>query len=159
VSDIHPIAAADEPAVLEFNNEHAADLSLLDAARLSQLLGQSFHARRVGAIDAFMIAFDETAEYDSPNFLWFRQRYPRFAYVDRIAVAETARGRGLGRKLYEELFAAARTQGHTVAVCEVNVVPPNPRSDAFHTALGFKEVGLNSVYGGSRTVRYYARRL
>jgi predicted GNAT superfamily acetyltransferase len=159
MSEIQPIAPADEPAVLRLNNEHAAELSLLDAARLSHLLGQSFHARRVGTLDAFMIAFDETAAYDSPNFLWFRARYPRFAYVDRIAVAKTARGRGLARKLYEDMFAAARAAGHTLAVCEVNAEPPNPASDAFHAALGFGEVGLASVYGGTRTVRYYARPL
>lgn len=159
MSDIQSIAPADEPAVLLLNNEHAAELSLLDAPRLSHLLGQSFYARRVGALDAFMIAFDEQANYDSPNFLWFRARYPRFAYVDRIAVAKTARGRGLARKLYEDMFAAARAAGHTLAVCEVNAEPPNPASDGFHAALGFGEVGLASVYGGARTVRYYARPL
>lgn len=159
MSGIQPIAPADEPAVLRLNNEHAAELSLLDATRLSQLLGQSFYARRIGALDAFMIAFDERAAYDSPNFLWFRARYPRFAYVDRIAVAKAARGRGLARRLYEDMFAAARCEGHSLAVCEVNAEPPNPDSDAFHVALGFREVGLASVYGGSRTVRYYARPL
>ena len=43
--------------------------------------------RCVGELDAFLLAFDEASDYDSPNFLWFRERYPRFAYVDRIAVA------------------------------------------------------------------------
>lgn len=159
MSEIQTITQADEPAVLLLNNEHAAELSLLDAPRLSQLLRQSFYARRIGALDAFMIGFDEKADYDSPNYLWFRARYPHFAYVDRIAVAKTARGRGLARTLYEDMFAAARTHGHTIAVCEVNADPPNPASDAFHAALGFREVGLASVYGGTRTVRYYARPL
>jgi len=159
MSEVQPIAPADEAAVLLLNNEHAAELSLLDARRLSHLIGQAFYARRIGALDAFMIAFDETADYDSPNFLWFRARYPRFAYVDRIAVAKAARGRGLARKLYEDMFAAARAAGHALAVCEVNAEPPNPASDAFHAALGFGEVGLASVYGGTRTVRYFARRL
>jgi uncharacterized protein len=159
MSEPQPIMPADEPAVLLLNNEHAAELSLLDAVRLSQLLSQSFYARRIGSLDAFMIAFDERAAYDSPNFLWFRARYPRFAYVDRIAVAKTARGRGLARKLYEDMFRAAALESHILAVCEVNADPPNPASDAFHAALGFNEVGLACVYGGSRTVRYYARPL
>ena len=156
---IAEIAPADEPAILALNNAHAAELSWLDAERLSALLGQAFHARRIGNLEAFVLTFDQDAVYDSPNFLWFRQRYRRFAYVDRIAVANSARGRGLARKLYEDMFAAARATGHTLAVCEVNAEPPNPASDAFHAALGFGEVGLASVYGGTRIVRYYARPL
>jgi hypothetical protein len=38
------------------------------------------------------LAFDQHARYDSPNFLWFGARYPRFVYVDRIVVAASARG-------------------------------------------------------------------
>jgi hypothetical protein len=44
-------------------------------------------------------------------------------------------------------------------VCEVNADPPNPASDAFHTALGFAEVGSASIHAGSKTVRYLARRI
>lgn len=153
------VEAADEPAVLALNNEHAAELSLLDATRLSHLLRESFHARVIGPADAFMIAFDEGADYDSPNFIWFRERYPRFAYVDRIAVASRARGRGLARALYEDMFAQAMKAGHTVVVCEVNSEPPNPASDAFHAALGFREVGQATIHGGAKSVRYFERTL
>jgi predicted GNAT superfamily acetyltransferase len=51
-------------------------------------------ARRIGNIDAFLLALDQDADYDSPNFRWFSARYPRFVYVDRIVVASAARGRG-----------------------------------------------------------------
>lgn len=156
---IEPITTEDEPAVLALNTIHASELSLLDEAGLKRLLEAAYVARRIGGIDAFMIAFDQHADYASPNFLWFRQRYPRFAYVDRIAVAEAARGRGHARRLYEHLFEQARRDGHTVVTCEVNSDPPNPASDAFHEALGFRIVGEASIYGGERTVRYYERAL
>ena len=55
--------------------------------RLSFLLGEAFYARRIGALEAFIMTFDQDARYDSPNFLWFRERYPRFVYVDRVVVA------------------------------------------------------------------------
>lgn len=158
-SEISRIEPADEPAVLALNNEHAAELSWLDAARLSHLLGEAFHARRAGNLDAFLIAFDQEAGYDSPNFLWFRERYPRFVYVDRIAVAAHARGRGLARRLYDDLFRHARAAGHEVVTCEVNSDPPNPASDAFHAALGFEEAGSAAIHGGKKTVRYFVRRL
>lgn len=156
---IEPIRGDDEPAVLALNNLHAAELSWLEAGRLSHLLAEAFVAVRVGSLDAFMIAFDQDARYDSPNFLWFRERYPRFAYVDRIAVAAHARGRSLARGLYENLFEKARSRGYPVVTCEVNLDPPNPASDAFHLALGFQDTGHSALHGGVKTVRYYVRTL
>jgi uncharacterized protein len=145
--------------VLTLNNEHARELSWLDADRLVELAGRAFLARRIGAVDAFLLAFDQDADYDSPNFLWFRSRYPRFVYVDRIVVAPSARGRGHARRLYDDLFQHALCCGHERVVCEVNREPPNPASDAFHATLGFTEVGLAAIRGGSKTVRYLAREL
>jgi hypothetical protein len=143
-------------ALLALNNAHAQELSWLEPERLQHLVRESFYARRIGDLDAFLIAFDQDARYDSPNFLWFRERYPRFVYVDRIAVAASARGRGYARKLYEDLFARAVNGGHLHVVCEVNSSPPNPESDAFHEALGFTEVGSAAIHGGAKTVRYLA---
>jgi predicted GNAT superfamily acetyltransferase len=154
-----PITPDIEPAVLALNNEHAEELSWLEPARLSELVGHAFYARRIGDLEAFLLAFDQDADYDSPNFLWFRERYPRFVYVDRIAVAPTARGRGHARHLYEDLFAVASAKRHDVVVCEVNSDPPNPGSDAFHAALGFAEVGHAAIHGGRKSVRYFAKRL
>jgi predicted GNAT superfamily acetyltransferase len=124
---------------------------------LQHLVGQAFLARRIGNLDAFLLAFDQDADYDSPNFLWFRSRYPRFVYVDRIVVAASARGRGCARGLYRDLFEHAARAGHQRVVCEVNISPPNPASDAFHATLGFAEVGGASVHEDSKTVRYFAR--
>src|SRR5437016_795621 len=132
-------------ALLALNNEHAQELSWLTPARLEYLVGQSFLARRIGNLDAFLLAFDQDARYDSPNFLWFCARYPRFVYVDRIVVASSARGRGHARRLYDDLFEQAIAAGHDRVVCEVNSQPPNPASDAFHAALGFVEVGTGKV--------------
>ena len=153
------IDARDEPAVLALNNAHAAELSWLEPERLFFLLGQAFHARRIGDLDAFLLTFDQHADYHSPNFLWFRERYDRFVYVDRIVVAEHARGRGHARRLYAHLFEHAARAGHDLIACEVNSEPPNPASDAFHAALGFAEVGAAAIHGGVKSVRYFTRPL
>jgi len=145
-------------ALLALNNEHAQELSWLTPERLIHLVRQAFFARRI-AHDAFLLAFDQDADYDSPNFLWFRDRYKRFLYVDRIVVAASARGRGVARLLYRELFEQATCAGHVQIVCEVNSDPPNPASDAFHAALGFIEVGSAAIHDGTKTVRYLVRRL
>src|ERR1700716_4595019 len=132
-------------ALLALNNGHAQQLSWLEPERLEHLIEQAFLARTIGNLDAFTLTFDQDAHYDSPNFLWFRARYPRFVYVDRIVVALSARGRGCARRLYHDMFEHAVRAGHERVVCEVNMSPPNPVSDAFHAALGFVEVGIASV--------------
>ncbi len=140
------------PALLDLNNRHKAELSELTSARLAELVAMAYLARIVGEADALLLAFDERAAYDSPNYLWFRARYPRFAYVDRVVVDPAQRGRGLARQLYGELFDKARADDLTLVGCEVNIDPPNPISDAFHAALGFREAGRATVNG--KTVRY-----
>ncbi|CAL74081.1 putative Acetyltransferase, GNAT family [Bradyrhizobium sp. ORS 278] len=143
--------------LLALNNAHAAELSWLTPESLLHLLTQSWRSWRIGTADALLIALDETADYDNPNHRWFRARYDRFVYVDRIVVAEDARGRGLARRLYEELIREVTAAGHDRVVCEVNLDPPNPQSDAFHAALGFTTLGTASIHDGAKTVRYIGR--
>jgi uncharacterized protein len=42
--------------------------------------------------------------------------------------------------------------------CEINLLPPNPASDAFHARMGFVEVGAAQLANG-KTVRYLERAL
>ncbi len=161
---LRPVAPADlatplGAALLALNNAHAQELSWLEPERLRHMLAEAFLACRIGPAEAFLLAFDQSAAYDSPNFLWFRARYARFVYVDRVVVAAAARGRGHARRLYGALFAQAAAAGHDRVVCEVNADPPNPASDAFHAALGFHEVGTAAIHGGQKTVRYFERLL
>jgi predicted GNAT superfamily acetyltransferase len=150
----------DERAMLKLNNEHREETSELDLPTLHALIVQGFHlGLRDGGREAFLIAFDQDCLSSSPNFQWFKSRYKRFVYIDRVIVARDKRGRGVARSLYHELFAAAAQAGHPIVGCEVNVEPPNPISDAFHEALGFTEVGRASLLGGEKVVRYLVRRL
>jgi hypothetical protein len=153
------LSGADGQALLALNNDHAVELSWLEPERLAHLVAEAFVARRVGVADALLLTFDQAADYDSVNYLWFRARYPAFVYVDRVVVADSARGRGLARALYDDLFAAARAAGHERIVCEVNSDPPNPASDKFHAALGFVTVGTAEIHGGKKTVTYLERTL
>lgn len=139
--------------VLELNQNFAAELSDLDEARLMDLIGYSFDASVVEDGEAFMIAFDQDAPYDSPNFEWFRSRHPRFVYVDRLAVSASARSRGYARMLYSHIFLLAELAEQPLVTCEVNLDPPNPASDTLHHSLGFEEIGRASLNAG-KTVRY-----
>ena len=154
---IEPISASDLEKVLALNNQFAVETSFLDMAKLASMVDEAFLATRIGDVDAFLIVFDERARYDSPNFLWFRERFPKFAYVDRIITGPQARGKGYARALYKNLFMEAAAAGHQRVVCEVNSDPPNPGSDAFHATLGFAEVGSQTLHGSSKTVRYLSK--
>jgi len=69
---------------------------------------------------------------------------PRAAY-DRtrevsVYLDETARGRGVGRALYDDLLARLRADGiHTVLAV---IALPNPASEALHRGFGFTRVGV-----------------
>ena len=154
---------ADVARLLALNNRHAEQTSPLDEDRLRHLLAQRFHLGMQGGpppgdLDAFLLALDQGADYDSPNFRWLRDRHPRFVYVDRVITAAAARGRGLARGLYEQLFRRAEAAGHDRVLCEVNLLPPNPGSDAFHHRLGFREIGRAAI-GAGKVVRYLQRDL
>ncbi len=139
-------------ALWALNQAHATELSPLSPERMAAMAREAFLALAVGEAEAFLLAFDQSAPYDSPNFLWFRARLPRFVYIDRVAAE--ARGRGLARGLYAAVVAAARAAGHGAVVCEVNSDPPNPASDAFHAALGFAPMGAAALPDRGKSVRY-----
>lgn len=155
---VRPLRTATMP-LLALNNAHATELSPLSLSEFDRLIQASFFAAALDDGAAFLIAFDQAAAYDSPNFLWFRDRFDSFVYVDRVVTSPLARGKGYAKALYADLFERAKQAGHTRIVCEVNFLPPNPASDAFHAALGFTEVGRATIHGGSKTVRYLLRSL
>lgn len=148
--------------ILALNLRHEQYLSALTAGRLRQLHAMAaLHcvAVRDGRIGAFLLAFGQAAPYDSVNFLWFRARYPRFLYIDRIVVAAALQGQGLGRLLYENLFAFAARTGEEFIACEYDIEPPNAASAGFHRRLGFGQVGCQRVAGGAKAVSLQLRRV
>ena len=149
----------EDVAILAINHECEAMLSPLTMERLRWLLAMAYRVRIADDRSAMLIAFDETAAYDSPNFLWFRQRYRRFVYIDRVAVTASARGLGIARALYDDLIEAARADGHTVVCAEVYARPPNPQSDAFHAKMGFRAVGSQYLADRDKTVTLLVREL
>lgn len=145
--------------LFDLNNQHAIELSWLDEGRFRHLLSQAFYRCHIGNGAGFLLAFDQSANYDSSNFLYFRNRFSKFIYVDRIVIGQEARGKGYARAFYEDLFACARKAGHDQILCEVNINPPNPGSDAFRAEMGFSEVGQATTLDGKKTVRYMRRSL
>jgi predicted GNAT superfamily acetyltransferase len=153
---------ADFPRILALNAESVHFLSPLDAPRLQHLHAQAAYHRVAeieGRVAAFLLAFRKGADYDSPNYRWFAQRYAQFLYIDRVVVAAAQQGRGLGALLYEDLFAFARSHAIAQVTCEFDLEPPNPASAHFHARFGFREVGTQWLGGGKKQVSLQTREL
>jgi predicted GNAT superfamily acetyltransferase len=153
------VTAADRPQLLALNAESVQMLSELDEQRLDFILAlahRSLVAEIAGEIAGFAIAIARGTDYDSDNYRWFSERYERFLYLDRIAVAATHRRHGVGGALYDAMEATAAPLGRMV--CEVNVEPLNEVSLAFHRARGYREVG-RLAHGTVRTVALLSKEL
>ena len=141
------------------NEEHAKELSSLTQDGFVELIAKATYVRVAEKEAGLLVAYDHNGDYSSINFKWFCAAYENFLYVDRIVISKTVRGQGIARKLYNDLFNHAKTQGYKRIVCEVNSDPPNPASDAFHASLGFHAVDEVELEGKEKTVRYMEKPL
>jgi uncharacterized protein len=155
---IRPFTSTDTDWLLALSAQNEVETGPLDAAKLAHMTCEAFAAWIAPPAHGYLLAFAPDARIVGPNFEWFKARGGHFIYVDRIVVAEAARGQGLARRFYEQLFAQARAEGYDEVTCEVNYDPPNPVSDKFHAALGFLPVGSAKLPNG-KSVTYLARSL
>ena len=156
--DLRPYRPADLEALVAINDGAYPAVPITPAAELADLIGKG---RLVLVADdgepaGFIVALAPGLDYASENYAWFSARSSDFLYVDRIVLAPRLRGQGVGPRLYAAVEEAARSDGAREITCEVNVRPPNPGSLAFHTRLGFREVGRQQTKGGTTEVALLA---
>jgi len=144
LSRIRAATREDLPAILEINREGAPGVSALDLSEATGLLARSTFLRVAedgSGVTGYVIVFASGTPYDGEEYLWFGRRSRDFLYVDQVAVARNARGRGVASALYADVERAARDRGLATIVCEVNLRPENPASLRFHARQGYLEVG------------------
>lgn len=147
---IRDVLEHDLDAVLALNNAADGGISPMDGTQLHHFhqIADYFRVAEVdGHLAGFLIALREHADYAGENFSWFRQRYERFAYIDRIVVANTYRRHGLGRVFYSDVqsFAEPRVP---MLTCAVVLEPRDDVAVLFHGTYGFSEVGQHVTTGG-----------
>lgn len=145
---ILPARTHEFPAILDLNEASVQVLAPLSRGRLEFLDSLASYHRVVvdgEEVVAFALAFGSGTGHDSVNFQWFAAAYPSFLYVDRVVVAASRQGEGVGSALYRDLFVFARREGYKLVTCEIDVDPPNPRSLHFHERFAFGEVGSQQV--------------
>ena len=137
------ITESDFDDVLALNAVNVQALAPMDEPRLHQLRGWAdrFDVVEVdGAFAGFVVTFAAGSAYDSENYRWFTDRFgDRFYYLDRIVLDDRFRRRGLGGFVYDDVEGAAARYDRLAL--EVNLVPRNEPSLAFHGGRGFAEVG------------------
>lgn len=86
----------------------------------------------------FIMGIESSFEYTkSKNFLWFKERYNDFVYIDRVVIDPKFRINGIASNLYDYLHKKNKKS----LTCEVAISPRNEESIIFHEKLGFKKVG------------------
>ena len=152
--DLRPVVSADLPAVLRLNS---AAVPAVNDIGPDQMQWFADHAAYFNVADsrhgilAFLIGMRPGTAYASPNYRWFCERYDDFGYVDRIAVASTARRLGLATAMYRD-FEAALPEQVRIMACEVNVRPTNESSMRFHERYGFRQVASQVIDEGAKEV-------
>jgi predicted GNAT superfamily acetyltransferase len=153
---IRPLLEADIDAVTKLNNDAYPAVPRATAEEMG-VFADTFDWCVVVEVDSeivgFVMAVEPGKNYDSENYRFFESRGLPHFYIDRVVLGETARGKGLGKRLYRELFDEAKRRGYERVTCEVNLKPENPVSLAFHGSMGFVGVGVQDTKGGDVTVQ------
>ena len=138
-----PCSSSDLEEIWVINQENIPEVgSVQDIERLKKLIDWSSHVIvvRDEEIAGFILLMREGKDYDSLNYDFFNSKDYPFLYVDRIAIKEGHRRKGLGRMIYEKTINLSQ-ELNVITCCEVNTIPKNGPSLAFHDSFGFQEVG------------------
>lgn len=139
----------DYPFILRVNEENVEVLSPMDEGRLrmfAEIADLLLVAEEEGEPRAFLIALREGVDsYDSENYRWFNKTFEKFLYIDRVVIDGPSRGLGIGKRLYQEVYARACGGGVPLVTAEIDTIPYNAPSLKFHKAMGFREVGTQKV--------------
>jgi phosphinothricin acetyltransferase len=124
--------SVESPTSFEENPPDAAEM----ATRIAQY----------SATHAWLVAEDGGEVVGYAYACPFLQR-PAYRWTVSVSVYVAAgrAGEGIGRSLYEELFARLRRQGFRMAVAGITL--PNPASVTLHERLGFFQTGVNHAVG------------
>ena len=142
----------DLPSILELNNKesHWVGKKDINFFQLYMDIPIFIIFENNQEVVGFLMAMDQNTDYDSINFLWFKNKFNKFFYIDRVIVDESMRGKGIASLLYKEVIDM---KGLIPLVAEVSIYPSNESSWIFHDKIGFKEVG--TLTSGNKKVRMY----
>lgn len=149
---LRDVQADDIDTILAINNSAGESIVPIDRARMARFLDTARYfkvAEIDGQIAGFLIALTPEADYDSPNFSWFKSRYQGFVYIDRVVLSARHRRSGIGRLFYADVLSFAELR-QPLLVTEVFLEPRDDVSMVFFETQGFSEAGQQLLTNGRR---------
>ena len=145
-------------AIFDLNQLNTPEVGSLESLDyLKKLIGLSAYnllVLKCEEIVGFIICMREGSTYGSENYKFFTQRLKKFLYVDRVVVDERHRRSGLGKAIYQDIFAYVNDKNLPIAL-EVNTEPVNQPSLKFHEKMGFEKVGTRNF--DDHSVAYFIK--
>ena len=138
--EIRELSGSDVQKMWEINEQGLPGTGKVDEQGLLNLLEYSeisVGAYEDGELLGYVICLPPATEYGSLNYAWFNENMVDFLYVDRIAVAQIHRDKGIGSKLYAHIIEYSGKQ----IAAEVSLNPPNLASMRFHGRFDFEKIG------------------
>lgn len=158
---IRDFAPTDLAAALQLNQGALPAVNAHDSDSLAALVAEadrSWVADDDGTLAGLLVTFAPGASYASQNYRWLQERFEQFRYVDRIIISPDYQRRGLGSEFYGALEQHAAAHDAKRLLCEVNLVPANPQSIAFHERSGWTGISDRTL-GADKVVRYFEKTL
>ena len=153
--EIRPLTSDDATDVLRINEAVVHKLAPMDDDEFHWFVEHAacaWAAEVDGALAGFVLVLEPGSVYESRNYRWFSEHYDDFLYLDRVAIDEQHRRRGIGGAIYDAVESFAAERGLPVLL-EVNELPRNDASLAFHEARGYRPVGTLAHDDGAKVVR------
>ena len=138
--EIRELSGSDVQKMWEINEQGLPGTGKVDEQGLLNLLEYSeisVGAYEDGELLGYVICLPPATEYGSLNYAWFNENMADFLYVDRIAVAQIHRDKGIGSRLYSHIIEYSGKQ----IAAEVSLNPPNLASMRFHGRFDFEKIG------------------
>ena len=138
--EIRELSGSDVQKMWEINEQGLPGTGKVDEQGLLNLLEYSeisVGAYKDGELLGYVICLPPATEYGSLNYAWFNENMADFLYVDRIAVAQIHRDKGIGSTLYSHIIEYSSKQ----IAAEVSLNPPNLASMRFHGRFDFEKIG------------------
>lgn len=157
--DIRNVSEDDLDAALALNESVVPHVNSIDIGKMAWFARHADYFRVAdsnGSMVAMLVGFLPGSSYDSSFYRWYCDRYPSFAYIDRVAVSPAVRRSGLAAKLYDD-FGRTFAASVPMLACEVNIIPANPISMAFHQRMGFFQLQRAVIDPGHREVARLAK--
>jgi L-amino acid N-acyltransferase YncA len=144
IRDADPARDADACAAIYAPHVEGSAVSFEETAPGAAEMGARIE--RYGASHAWLVAEREGRVVGYAYATAFNER-PAYRWSASVSVYinAQARGSGVGRALYEALFARLRERGFRTACAGITL--PNEASVRLHESLGFEQVGLNRGIG------------